>query len=156
MMPHIFSHVRSLEEKRLQKCMENKLFENYALDVLRYIKPIRGIMKRKDDSGNDIFINCVFHDEKEWRFIPKINPEDYDQFPPFMDDLVSEFSNKLSKVKKYALPFEYSDIRYFLLNDSRDRDCFIDFIMSLATASQKEKYELISKIVIFEEEREDW
>ena len=71
-------------------------------------------------------------------------------------ETINELSDELAEYEDYALPFEYTDIRYFLLNDRKDREQFIDFVMKLPAVSDKEKYLMISKIVVFEEEREDW
>ncbi|WP_026766451.1 abortive infection system antitoxin AbiGi family protein [Selenomonas ruminantium] len=154
----LYSYIHKVEQQKLLSCIRQKEFEDSSLNIVRYIKPIRGPMKRKDNDGEDVLINCVFHDEKEWRFIPRIEPTDYHKFPPIMEDgkIINELSNALAGYENYALPFEYTDIRYFLLNDHKDREQFIDFVMNLPAVSEQEKYLMISKIVVFEEEREDW
>ena len=148
-----------------------------ALMRFSFIKPLRGIMnrklefQRKDGSIEkdiDVRVEKNFHDEKEWRFIPKIEdihtvfPEEYpiiankeSIFQIHMDsDYVSYRINELAKKKVSSLPFECDDIRYLIVPSQIQKHDLMNFIDSLEL-SKEQKYLLCSKILTLDEIRKD-
>lgn len=149
---------------------------------LSYIKPLRGTMSRNKELWKDknkevkqtfeILYQKNFHNEKEWRFVPKLKdiqaafPEEY---PVILNE---ETVNKLSEDQRYldfrltalverkvsSLQFEYKDIRYLIVPDANARNDLIELIDSLPFEGehpQQEKYLLCSKIITLEEVRKD-
>ena len=153
---------------------------------LSYIKPLRGTMSRnkeflsKDKKNKDktikqdikIFYQKNFHNEKEWRFVPKMKdiqtvfPEEY---PVILNDetastididekYANHRSNPLATQKVCSLLFEYEDIRYLIVPGATERRDLIKFIDSLSFNGehpQDDKYLLCSKIITLDEVRKD-
>lgn len=153
---------------------------------LSYIKPLRGTMSRnkeflsKDKKNKDktikqdikIFYQKNFHNEKEWRFVPKMKdiqtvfPEEY---PVILNDETASMididekyanhrSNALAAQKVCSLLFEYEDIRYLIVPGATERRDLIKFIDSLSFNGehpQDDKYLLCSKIITLDEVRKD-
>ena len=151
--------------------------EEYSKDVinrLAYIKPLRGIMKRRITRNNlrsttvEIYKN--FHDEREWRYVPKaealaaLNTESIIANPHIIP-LVEGISKGLEQdsYKKLWLDFSYDDIRYIIVPNIHARIDIIKTINDLPDGcfeSQDDilmqKNVLISKILVLEEIRKDW
>lgn len=161
-------------EQILQK---NELPGEYSKDVinrLAYIKPLRGIMKRKftrkDSSSVTVEISKNFHDEREWRYVP--NAEDLADLKtesiianPNAISLVNEISNSLEneKYRKLWLDFSYDDIRYIIVPNIQARVNIIKTINDLSDECFENKEDipiqkniLMSKILVLEEIRKDW
>ena len=124
-----------------------------------------------------------FHDEQEWRYIPdpKIltninNNNDYNidsiiANPNLINhsfELTERFIDQQSSFledernRESWLDFSYSDIRYLIVPDNQARLETIEYIMKLEKElfdpknNLKEKYILISKILVLDEIRKDW
>lgn len=127
-------------------------------NIIGFIKPIYG--KMPYDGG---VIEKNFHDEKEWRYIPDINPRDRKFFAyiekPYIintQDLLDERSNKFFLKDKYGLKFSADDVRYIMIAAENERELMIDFIIKNCRFPREEKYKLISKITILNEMKGDW
>lgn len=134
---------------------EYKNYRDYIMTNLIYMKPIYGEMLRYDK-----YENKNFHDEKEWRFIPDFNEVDT-QLPLFVpqEQLIPSvynlYSESLKLVEKLFLRFEYNDIKYLIVPNEEDRNHLIKFLTSNIEANDETKYKLVSKIIIFNDLRED-
>ena len=149
----------------------------YSQDVinrLTYIKPLRGIMKRRiirsDSSSDTIEVYKNFHDEHEWRYVPSADAlsslkiESIIANPtmiPFSDEISKGLENE--RYKALWLDFSYDDIRYIIVPDIHARIDLIRTIMDLPNScfeSQDDipmqKNVLISKILVLAEIRKDW
>ena len=151
--------------------------EEYSQDVLNrlaYIKPLRGIMKRRitrsDSSSATVEIYKNFHDEREWRYVPNadilasLNTESIIANPR-----VLPFANEISKgleqesYRKLWLDFSYDDIRYIIVPNTLARIEIIKTITDLPDSCFEnqddipmQKNILISKILVLAEIRKDW
>jgi len=151
--------------------------EEYSQDVinrLAYIKPLRGIMKRRitrgDSSSATVEIYKNFHDEREWRYVPASDV----LFSLNTDSIIANphmlaFANEISKglehekYRKLWLDFSYDDIRYIIVPDTHAR---IEIIKTITELPDRcfdnqddtflQKNILISKILVLEEIRKDW
>lgn len=148
-----------------------------VLNRLSFVKPLRGIMKRKfkRDDGIDVEIDFQknFHDEQEWRYVPSIDvasvlQKDTVIANPYllkMNGKGVDISTGLSE-EKYDLlwlKYSYEDVRYIIVPDGNARIDIINTIMSISDdkfSNQSDvaiqKYILISKILVLEEIRKDW
>lgn len=135
---------------------EIESYQNYLLTHLLYLKPLDGDMLRYGE-----YELRNFHDEKEWRFVPAIDPEDdLDLLIP--QNLLSykayeAYSNGISKREDLWLRYEYKDIRYLIVETPNDRTELIRFITEELNEGLDvfEKSMLISKIIVWEEMKED-
>lgn len=148
----VFSN--SIYLKEVQEGM--KRYNNYLLTNLLFMKPIEGKMLR-----NKIYEDCNFHDEKEWRFLPDINNIETDLPMLIPQHLMnptaySSYSDGIRKCEKLWLKIEYISIKYLIVETVQDRRDLIQFIMNDIDADSNEKYILISKILVFDELKEDW
>ncbi|MEC2078634.1 abortive infection system antitoxin AbiGi family protein [Metabacillus fastidiosus] len=132
-------------------------YHNHLLHSLFYMKPIEGQMITKG-----IYEKRNFHDEKEWRFIP--NLENVDTELPLVIDLeqmnpksYQAYSQGISQRSELWLHFELRAIKYIIVKDQEERKELIDFIINEKLwEAEDEKYMLLSKIMVFNELREDW
>lgn len=153
------------------------VFSDDILNRLCFIKPLRGIMKRKfereDGSQIEIEFYKNFHDEQEWRYVPTIaettsvkkdtviaNPHLLQ-----MNGRGMEINDGLKDdlCKGLWLNYSYDEIRYIIVPDSNERIRIINTIMSIPEekfSAQSDvtiqKQILISKILVLEEIRKDW
>lgn len=159
---------------------EEDLPDVYVNDVLyrlAFIKPLHGIMQRnfERDDGTTVKVDIYknFHDECEWRFVPEhiitetFNLSNVIANPNIVksDDIVWELNKSLEDERYHPLwlDFDYDDIRYLIVPDSRYRIELINAIdeipgenFSADTDVELQKKILISKILVLNEVRRDW
>lgn len=149
---------------------------DYINQKLAFIKPLRGTMQRQFSKGSlettiEFFKN--FHDEQEWRYVPKI--EELEKLS--LDNIISNTNwigqhlylkeiNKGLESNKYEdiwLKYRYEEIRYIIVPDMEARAKIINIILDIDNAkfenkdsSYIQKQILISKILVLEEIRRDW
>ena len=122
---------------------------------LKYIKPLVGKMKRK---GKDKELALCFEDEKEWRYIPEMKPNDPPWYMITCPVSLNELSNKLYDNKeKFSLKFNFNDIKYLLVENEKYSKDLIDILTDDSLPLHvNDRYNLISKILIFDKLEEDW
>lgn len=129
-------------------------YKDYILEHILFIKPLVGKMCKGKK-----YIDKNFHDEKEWRYIPDIDedvdiplviPQEHTSFNAYYT-----YSNAIKKYKQLWLYFEYKDIKYLFLKDEIDRKDIIKYIIEELDMNIDEKYELISKIIVLDQIKED-
>lgn len=170
---HYAEDFRSLLQQVLN---DEEVPDKYVQDVinrLSYVKPLRGIMKRKaklggEESEIELFKN--FHDEREWRYVPQSTSLETLHMAavianPKMVALHKEISKQLEQ-EKYSdiwLKFSFDDVRYIIVPDSYSRINIIREIMSIpldnfdsSSDVELQKQVLISKILVLDEIRRDW
>lgn len=150
------------------------LYVDDILDRLCFIKPLRGIMKRKNEkeTGDKIEIEFQknFHDEKEWRYVPSkevtktVNIERVIANSYLLEENI-DINQKLNTLQyeKIWLHYDYKDIRYIIVPDASARIEIINTIIDIPrekfnseTDIMIQKYILISRIMVLEEIRKDW
>lgn len=135
--------------------------QDYIFKKLFYIKPLDGNMW---DKKGKKFVRKNFHDENEWRYIPKIVEES--DFKPFIavggnepisnDNYRMTLNKALSQDQTMSLHFSLEDINYLFVSDDIERIKLIEFIFSELTASEIVKQILISKIQTIDQIEEDF
>ena len=144
---------------------------NEILSKLAYLKPVVGTMRRYDGQNGEA-INYIknFHDEKEWRFIPK--DEDLKKakksaiiYNSRARESVDIINNSLEReyYKGLWLRFDYRDIRYIIVPNNVERNEIINTILELhdtefgdSNNGYEQKLILISKILVLQDIRRDW
>ena len=122
-----------------------------------FMKPLTG-------TQNDISKN--FHDEQEWRFVPDLSESN---MQPFLtnnkilnkyNDAIEELVN-IRKNNNYidiCFNFNYSNIKYLIIDKEENRMEFINWIMQLEKdkcCSKEDCIDLISKIRVLDTIEED-
>lgn len=150
--------------------MEDKIYfsmSEHLFEQLRLIKPLSGTMKKKvKRNGKEEYgeIKKNFHDEHEWRYIPHIEIGEAPLMLVNQDDILLEnnknyYTESIEKTKKGLLHFKASDIRYIFVDNELNRDRLIRFIRSETKENhllETEKDILISKIMVYDDLKEDW
>lgn len=152
----------------------------YAEDILNrlaFVKPLRGIMKRKVKNGNmgevEIEFYKNFHDEQEWRYVPtneelvKVKKESVIANPYIlkMIDGGMDINGGLTQEQYRGiwLNYSYEDVRYIIVPNVNARIDIIHAIMNIPADKFSDQSDvlmqkqiLISKILVLEEIRKDW
>ena len=127
---------------------------DYIIHQLLYTKPLRGVMKIEGKEKN-----MIFHDEREWRFIPDMNDTKLDPVIFDKDFLTKENLDVLNKSLRFydncKMKFNLSNIKYILVPNERNRDSMIRFVEKKLPIETFEKYRLISKLITFDEIEDD-
>lgn len=134
--------------------LENQL-KDYMLHELMYYKPYEGNMKNRRTKETE---RKCFTDECEWRFIPNLSGTGFSQIyydPNINADIINDISNSLEKLPQTALHFEYSDLKYIIIEDISD---FVRLVEVIDSINEKKtvKDELISKIIIWKKSKGDF
>ncbi|ASI83633.1 hypothetical protein FORC48_2547 [Bacillus cereus] len=136
---------------------EIQSYQDYLLTHLLYLKPLDGDMLRYGE-----YELRNFHDEREWRFVPSIGQEDdLDLLIPqnlLSSKVYDTYSKGITKRNDLWLKYEYEDIRYLIVETKNDRTDLIQFITKELNddINDFEKNLLISKVIVWEEMKEDW
>lgn len=142
----------------------NDILTNFIFEYIRIIKPYYGNMKRRDKDNNIQVVRKNFQDEHEWRYIPKL---DSDELPLMLineEDILAEEVNKIYTdsipwTAEGVLSFNVDDVRYIFVDTVQNRDKLIKFIRGKRKGkrlSRQDKDILISKIMVYDELKEDW
>ncbi|HEL1581157.1 abortive phage resistance protein AbiGI [Streptococcus suis] len=143
---------------------DSDILMNFIFEYIRMIKPYTGKMKRRDRDNNVIEIKKNFQDEHEWRYIPKLNPRELPLMLIEEEEIRAEEINKIYtdsilQTRDGVLKFDVEDIRYIFVDTVQNRNRLIQFIRGKRKGrrlSSQEKDILISKIMVYDELKEDW
>ncbi|WP_407545260.1 abortive infection system antitoxin AbiGi family protein [Priestia sp. HNGD-A6] len=132
-------------------------YNNYLLTDLLFMKPLEGEMIT--DKGYEI---RNFHDEREWRFIPNINEVDTELPLVIPQQQMNEksygaYSEAIQTRPELWLKFELSAIKYIIVTDKSSKMELINFLRDNNVAENEEEFfDLVSKIMVFNDLKEDW
>lgn len=134
---------------------ESEAYRDFLLEQIKFFKPIQGKMKRRGR-----YSEYNFHDEHEWRYVPsETGIEGLDIILADKEVLVDKYYYECSEIlkrnKNIGLKFEYSDIKYLIVRNKKDKDSLVNFISRLSIKIE-EKRDLISKIMNYKDVEEDW
>lgn len=135
--------------------VQHKL-KNFLLHEMMYYKPYEGRIKNRN-TGNTT--KKCFTDECEWRFIPDVTVAGFQQV--YYEEkivnvgVLNELSNSMIGRSDISLTFDYADIKYIILKTTEDFKKFIDEIGGFIE-SDDVKYQLISKIIIWDNSKGDF
>lgn len=146
---------------------------NPIIGLLNYIKPIRGVMKRKYTDENNSFVFEIyknFHDEHEWRYVPvQYEPSEQNMGivianPNIVNnqDMINSLNDQVKQNKYASLNFNYDDINYIIVPNNEKRMDIINFIRNLSSSCFERQNEdaqkclLISKILVLDEIEKDF
>ena len=130
--------------------------QNFLLHELMYYKPYDGKMENRNTGK--VETKC-FTDECEWRFIPDVTKAGFE--PAFYDKTIvnagvlDEVSNSMSGIAEISLTFDFSEIKHIIVKNKADFEKLAQEILAL-DISEMECYELISKIIVWDNSRRDF
>lgn len=150
---YLFS--KSLNNK-FEEVRKTEEYENYILEHVLFMKPIHGKMRR--EGGYD---EKNFTDEKEWRYIPRIEEEhNIDLIIPVSylenDDAYNAYSDGITQLKGLWIYFDISDVEYLMVENEEYRVELIEFILNKNDIETLDRYILISKIIVYDVMNKDW
>lgn len=123
-------------------------FIDYLLNTLSYIKPV--FSKEK----------YCFHDEKEWRYIPKIEENNIDKIlisDKINDEYIKQSNEKIRNNKKYWIKFSPKQINYLIVRTEKQNAQLIESINNMKSEyDEKQRLDIISKILILDNLGKDW
>lgn len=135
-----------------------KILKNYLAHELMYFKPYSGIGKRENGEDGE---KC-FMDECEWRYVPDVSKIGFNQLY-FNNEILSQGRDYFTSLSDFmnsnpdvSLKFEYSDLKYIIVNDKEDFIKLTNVIDKDRDISNLEKRLIYSKIIIWEESRGDF
>jgi Protein of unknown function (DUF2743). len=142
----------------------NYILTNFIFEYIRIIKPYYGKMKRRDKDNNIQVVKKNFQDEHEWRYIPKLKPNELplmliDEEDILVEEVKNIYTNSVPLTTKGVLNFDVEDVRYIFVDTVQNRDKLIKFIKKKRKGkrlSSQDKDILISKIMVYDELKEDW
>lgn len=142
----------------------NSNLTNFIFEYIRIIKPYYGEMKRKGKDNRIQKIKKNFQDEHEWRYIPKLKPNELplmliDEEDILVEEVKNIYTNSVPLTTKGVLNFDVEDVRYIFVDTVQNRDKLIKFIKKKRKGkrlSRQDKDMLISKIMVYDELKEDW
>lgn len=124
---------------------------NFLLTQMYYMKPIEGTMPR---DGKNIKKN--FTDECEWRYIPNVSAIDLPQVVTESNIASIEVLNRTMKETDTVwLKFEFDDVKYIILPTNQDFEKLCE-CLDKVIADESIRRKLISKIIIWDEAKEDF
>lgn len=154
----LFSHVITSEDAE-------DIIVDDILGRIAYLKPLQGTMDRNID-GKTIKLEKNFHDEKEWRFIPRdLNLKDTKLEKVIAKKMIKDSLNaintnlEMSTYESIWLKFSYDDIKYIIVPNQIERVEVIKYINGLPSdklTDEIQKGILISKILVLDDIRRDW
>lgn len=130
--------------------------QNYILHQIMYYKPYSGrFMNRRTGKRT----NKCYTDECEWRFVPDVSVEGYPQVV-FDEDILHTgslvtISNAMEGLPSISLAFEYSDIKYIIVNSISDFEQITSVITEL-DVDETVQHDLISKLIVWENSKGDF
>lgn len=127
-------------------------FSDYCLHELLYTKPYQGKIKNRNTGKEE---EKCFTDESEWRYIPDVASSNIKQiFTNELDIYELNILNKyLSELKELSLKFDYSDVKHIIVKNLDDYEILFNEIKEIPT---KDKVELLSKVIVWDENKKDF
>ena len=130
--------------------------KNFLLHEMMYYKPYEGKIKNRNTGKLE---SKCFTDECEWRFIPDVTKAGFIQVyydeNIFNAGILGDLSNSMEGIEEISLKYEYTDIKYIIVKTADDLKSLANEIASWGLDDAL-KYQLISKVIIWDDSWEDF
>ena len=147
----LYKEILSILKKRFM----GKELSKEEVFLLSRVKKYSGNTYCSPNGKRELVSKVRFYDEREWRFVPeRLSSNDiYVEKSQDINPIVGNNNNTKGRPL-----FEYSDIKYLIVNNDSDRVDLIDFIDSklYSKANEKERALLKSKILTVNQIEEDF
>jgi hypothetical protein len=146
---HLINWNKSINQKLTID--EQKDFSRRFSEILMHTKPYYGSMNR-----NDKIIKRRFYDEREWRWIPELDPNLFQSHLIETDfERIQHFNSKIANHRK--LKFSPNDIEYLILNNESEISEFIDILEMVKVGfDEKTVKKLTSRIITKDQIQKDF
>lgn len=146
----------ALNSELNNKSPEQEAMENYLLHELMYCKPYDGDIKNRN---TDEMLKRCFEDECEWRFVPNVTTEGYQQvyYEKCMvnEAVLLDYSNAIEKAHSLAIHYDYNDIKYIIIKEESELDNIYSVIDNLEIDNAV-KNKIFSRILVWDTIKEDF
>lgn len=141
----------------MRKALKSNTAKDDYINLLCFTKPYKGKLWRH---GRYSKKEVIFYDEREWRYIPKVDLKK-EEIPNFLwkDEFLNEktLKNKHKKLEKKKLSFRPKDIKYIIVEKENE---IYDMVSEIRRIKNKFPYKeveiLITRIISMEHIREDF
>ena len=162
--PVMYVHKESQQTKRLYRLIKAvkdfrkrtnddetiDSIEQEMIDSFKYIKPYAGNWQKKIKYRKKI----VFYNEREWRYSPLLHEH------AVLSGVIKENKNEIEKLNKTlretVIKFEVKDVKFIVIKSKKNIPVVAKAIHDMPGIDDTQKNELITKIISFEEIREDF
>lgn len=134
----------------------NHHLRSFLLHQLMYYKPYSSPFRNRE---TDKMEERCFTDECEWRFIPNLQKSDF--VPVYYDDQILNagipdmISDAMSRDSSLALSFDYSEVKHIIVK-SREDFARLTSVIAALNLEQATMFELISKVIVWNEAKGDF
>jgi hypothetical protein len=165
--PVMYAHRTSQQTKRLNKLINvindyrNKGFSSKAVDIIeaemidsfKFIKPYKGIYHKGKKIKNGTKA-IVYYNEREWRYCPSVHQ--YSVLRATIPDNKQEKEKLNRKLREDLIKFETKDVKFIVIKGKKDFLIVSKTINDMVDLDDTQKSFLLTKIISFEEIREDY
>ena len=152
-----FKAARRLMSNGLQK--PDDALADFLLHQLMYYKPYQGKMRYRVSGVERV--KCLA-DECEWRFVPDARALDmptivHEEWA--LNNYLDHYSSALAGKSEVSLQFEIQDVKHIILRNSEDFSLLLDSAdgwRKKNVLTEREIYQLLSKVLVWDEIRGDF
>jgi hypothetical protein len=141
----------------------NKIYDKrnaglLIIELSGFFKPYEGEMWRINK-----YVTRRFYDEREWRYIPFLHPDESEEFKEDYRLTKTEFLNEIKRAKankyverNHSLEFNSEDIKYLIIKNDNEAKAMTEAIHSNNKFNDEQKIILSTKIISTEQIKEDF
>lgn len=146
---------RILKEGDKEETETQIMLKDYLLHELMFYKPYQGNFVNRNT--NEKSKKC-FCDECEWRYVPNVRGIGLKQAIPEHEipntGLLTTYSNSMDGIAEVLLCFEYNEIKHIIIPTLDEYRQLVENIDLWKLGD--EKYDILSKIIVWEQSRGDF
>lgn len=146
---------RILKEGDKEETETQIMLKDYLLHELMFYKPYQGNFVNRNT--NEKSKKC-FCDECEWRYVPNVRGIGLKQAIPEHEipntGLLTTYSNSMDGIAEVSLCFEYNEIKHIIIPTLDEYRQLVENIDLWKLGD--EKYDILSKIIVWEQSRGDF
>lgn len=136
----------SFKEKTIDAIDE---IEQEMIDSFKYIKPYKGIWHKGKRHNKEL----IYYNEREWRYCPLL--KDFAVLSAVIKENKKEKEKVNKKLKPNLLKFDARDVKFIIIKNKKNITDVTEVIRKMGIDEER-KNELITKIITFEEIKEDY